>query len=107
MNRKIIALAMLCGLLAAVLVAQQLPQKPSGTTKDAAHYQLISAQVVDQGSNGQDVTSHALFLLDAASGKVWRYETTFTAIPPGGKVSQLYLDRFYPVEVDASRLRSK
>jgi hypothetical protein len=105
MNRKIIALATLCGLLAVVLVAQQLPQKPSRT--DATRYQLISAQVVDQGSNGEDVTAHALFLLDAANGKVWRYETTFTAIPPGGKASQLYLDRFYPVEVDASRLRSK
>ena len=99
----VVLLALLCVVLVTVLIAQQSPQKTLGVPQ---RYQLISAQVEDTDTNGNNVTSHAAFLVDTSSGAVWRYEPLVITKLDGGK-SHLSFDRFYPVKIDVSRLPSE
>jgi|ERR1700723_1425665 hypothetical protein len=74
---------------------QQFSSKPTSTT--GGRYQMISAQV----ENGNS-TEPTVFLLDTATGKVWKYQGPFQYKTSEGK-DTAEPGAFIPVEVRQPR----
>jgi hypothetical protein len=78
------------GLLSAY--SQQAIPKPSSTSSPNGRYQLISAPV------GEATGDSTVFLLDTATGNVWRYQPAYSAKGTDGKET-IVPAMFFPIPV--------
>jgi hypothetical protein len=71
-------------LLTIMLVAQTAERKAQTTAAPRQHYQLFTGQVETPEVSGEGyVVTSVVLLLDAETGKVWRYQSETAQLEPG------------------------
>jgi hypothetical protein len=82
MKHKVLAVGVVL-LLTLVIVAQTVERKAQ-TAAPRQHYQLFTGQVETPEVSGKGyVVTSVVLLLDAETGKVWRYQSETTQLNPG------------------------
>jgi hypothetical protein len=73
----------------------------ASTVPADAHFQIQSATVDEPNSEGQEVITHEVFLLDTDSGKVWKFQGLVWTHDKDGVEKVISSPIFLPVGVES------